>query len=528
MKHYFVSVNNNEIKVCRSAFVSIHGISRSRLEVLTDKRRESPTGTPVLDKRGKMASPRAITGVPLDCIHEHISSLVVTASHYTRAHSPHRRYMEGGLTIAELHNSYILWMLEKHPGVRTVSPRFYKTVFTRDYNIVFRPPKTDLCNRCEQLKASIEEKKAKKKDFQDLTTQLQEHQSAAGVPQDLLSRAEANSKVALPDCDLRTVAIDLQQTLPCPRLRTSSAYYKRKVWVYNFCIYDMNKDKANMFVWEESTAKRGSDEIASCIMKWVERELREGHKFRRLRIYADNCAGQNKNIHIVLMALRLIHAKTFDKVEFVFMVPGHSFLPCDRAFGHIERKIRAQPAIFCPADYLRIIKYAVGKENIVTVMIREDFFHFRTLKDQVPFRPQTGFAKARQLVIDANYPQGYIQKNTYLFDMEVDGVDKRMRLMAGTEKNNPYSEDAFNLAAIDLPLKYPGVVKLVPEKLKDLKMLWYFLDVKGRRWVDETLLFQGQDPMQPDDDSEIESELEDEHDDGWEYVDVVRLRDGIN
>ena len=38
---------------------------------------------------------------------------------------------------------------------------------------------------------------------------------------------------------VRNVAMDLQQTLPCPRLSVGIAYYLRKLWVYNFCILDI-------------------------------------------------------------------------------------------------------------------------------------------------------------------------------------------------------------------------------------------------------------------------------------------------
>ena len=68
---------------------------------------------------------------------------------------------------------------------------------------------------------------------------------------------------------------------------------------------------------------------------------RERENFRELRVFCDNCGGQNKNINIVLAALRLIHKKKKKLFcfEFVFMISGHSYLPCDRAFGITEKKI---------------------------------------------------------------------------------------------------------------------------------------------------------------------------------------------
>ncbi|KAK3872738.1 hypothetical protein Pcinc_022194 [Petrolisthes cinctipes] len=47
------------------------------------------------------------------------------------------------------------WMCNNHPEEDTVTERIYRTVFTRDYNIVFAPPKTDVCATCERLKNVI-------------------------------------------------------------------------------------------------------------------------------------------------------------------------------------------------------------------------------------------------------------------------------------------------------------------------------------------------------------------------------------
>lgn len=107
---YFVKLNQREFRVCRKAFLSIHRITSKKLAVLMHKRQTSPTGTPTHDQRGRKPCPRAIVGRPLEHVHEHISNLVVTASHYSRAHSPYRRYLESGLTIDDLHSNYVSWM----------------------------------------------------------------------------------------------------------------------------------------------------------------------------------------------------------------------------------------------------------------------------------------------------------------------------------------------------------------------------------------------------------------------------------
>lgn len=84
------------------------------------------------------------------------------------------------------------------------------------------------------------------------------------------AREEMKTKKVNKDSFRIVIAIDLQQTLPCPTLAVGQAYYKRKLWVYNFGIVDIKTNRAMMFVWNESVAGRGGSEIASCILKWVD------------------------------------------------------------------------------------------------------------------------------------------------------------------------------------------------------------------------------------------------------------------
>lgn len=64
--------------------------------------------------------------------------------------------------------------------------------------------------------------------------------------------------------------------------------------------------------------------------------------------------GQNKNKYLILMAMYAVQDGLVNKITFQYMLPGHSFLPCDRGFGNIEKVIKTQDRISCPADYAAI------------------------------------------------------------------------------------------------------------------------------------------------------------------------------
>lgn len=74
------------------------------------------------------------------------------------------------------------------------------------------------------------------------------------------------------DKDVRVICVDLQQTLPIPKLSISVAYYRYKLWMYNLCVHDLKTNKSNMFAWDEVTVGHGSIEIANCLKKWTVNE----------------------------------------------------------------------------------------------------------------------------------------------------------------------------------------------------------------------------------------------------------------
>lgn len=73
---------------------------------------------------------------------------------------------------------------------------------------------------------------------------------------------------------------------------------------------------------------------------------------------ADGCAGQNKNTTVVGMCKKWLSEapQHIKKVEIIFPVVGHSFLPADRVFGRIEKEFRKRDTILEPSGYSKIIQ----------------------------------------------------------------------------------------------------------------------------------------------------------------------------
>ena len=72
-------------------------------------------------------------------VHEYISLLQVTVSHYSRDKAPSRRYhVEPGMVTSKLFINYVDWLKIKYPGEKNVSLSKFNQLYTQCYNIVPR------------------------------------------------------------------------------------------------------------------------------------------------------------------------------------------------------------------------------------------------------------------------------------------------------------------------------------------------------------------------------------------------------
>ena len=147
---------------------------------------------------------------------------------------------------------------------------------------------------------------------------------------------------------------DFEQNLPLPTLTHSDVFYCRQLWMYNFGVHDCVRDKGIMHLWDETTAKRGSCEVASCLDYCF---LNRNSGAKHLVLFSDGCGGQNKNRIECTFLLKLIHDGRYQQIDHFFLVRGHTFLPNDRDFSVIEKRKRVEKA-YIPADWVQVVATA--------------------------------------------------------------------------------------------------------------------------------------------------------------------------
>jgi len=189
-------------------------------------RKRTATGCVCDDKRGTNPSTKKISDSRVNMVVQHINSIPAVSSHYTRAKSPHRKYLDPSLNVNKLWVLYCQWLIENYNDEEPVSRSFYRYVFCSKFNLGFVPPLADTCNFCDRAEHEIKalDPVSDADTLKRLCTEKELHVRCAKYAQNKLRECKD-----LADPSVAAIAFDLQQALPTPKKFSGVQYYKRKL-----------------------------------------------------------------------------------------------------------------------------------------------------------------------------------------------------------------------------------------------------------------------------------------------------------
>ena len=163
-----------------------------------------------------------------------------------------------------------------------------------------------------------------------------------------------------PGCFL--LSFDCQKNLVLPKVTDQSAYYSRQIYCYNLSVVKglstefLNPSTVSIYSRTEDEAKKSSDEVASIVYNEMNSADLSGYD--SICLMADGCAGQNKNVNILTMCCKFLAScapTNIEKIEIVFPITRHSFLPsdsvwCDRESSEKNEHDCEESRILCFQD----------------------------------------------------------------------------------------------------------------------------------------------------------------------------------
>ena len=91
------------------------------------------------------------------------------------------------------------------------------------------------------------------------------------------------------------ISFDMENVFSLPRCDLSSAYYKRKLNVYNLTARVLRTTKGYCAILHEKVSGRAGNDIASCLITLLKQILSEHPEAKHLILWSDSCVPQNRN-----------------------------------------------------------------------------------------------------------------------------------------------------------------------------------------------------------------------------------------
>lgn len=363
---YNCEINGQRRRVCKQCFMKIYAETAQSIKTVTKcKVKESSVEIVQCDKRGKHFPEHKLSTEKYQEVLDHINSFPKYVSHYSRRHTK-QLYLQCNLSMAELYRLYT------NKFSQPVSLSTYREIFQK-LDIKFKKPHIDVCNKCETLRIDIKNALTEDEIAMNILKQQNHHDEADMAYESKKHDKELSSK----DKSIKMYTFDLQQCLPTPHLNAAMFFYKRPLWTFNFTMHDGATNRANCYIWNETIAKRGANEISSCIFKCI---MELPIHVKHVILYSDSCPGQNRNSYICAMFEKVLEDhQTIELIDHKFLVVGHTHMECDTVHSQIEKKKKkCVNSIHHPHDWATLIA-TTNHKYIAIEMVQDQYFDFGSL-----------------------------------------------------------------------------------------------------------------------------------------------------
>jgi hypothetical protein len=188
-----------------------------------------------------------------------------------------------------------------------VKDSMYRNIFNNEFNLSFHKPKNDRCDTCEFFKIS------NPNDIEYLN-HLQ-----------LKTSIRNDRNIDRENSDEITICFDLQRVITCHKSFISNFYYKRKINVYNLTAHESINKTGFCCVWDESLCGRSGNDIASSLIKILEKIFEMYPNIKSFKLWSDSCVAQDKNSIMTFALMNFMRKnKQINYIVMKFSWPGHS------------------------------------------------------------------------------------------------------------------------------------------------------------------------------------------------------------
>ncbi|XP_047134744.1 uncharacterized protein LOC124812316 [Hydra vulgaris] len=379
-----------------------------------------------------------------------------------------------------------MWQLfcEKNPDLK-VSKSFYWNHFKTNFNLWFGRPQVGTCCTCEELNLRLKSPHLNNVAKKAGQTDLDVHNHRSNKFFNALKHE--TSENGLNEEHILSLAFDYVKTISLLKIPVQQLYYMRHLSVNIFSIHNIKEEKSHVYIYHEGQGRKGSNEVATFLNDYL---ISVPSKYNTLRLFCDNCSGQNKNQTLSRFCLYLTDSGRFDKVKQFFPIRGHSFLPCDRDFGIISSVLKTHDRLYHMHQLTELIisSSRSQKFTVKEIVDATEFFDFKAWSSK-HYKKSCISSETKGKNTSKEKKVHFSISNLFHFVYE---HDKKGYIKAFTNINGLVCHFTFfmskhmgTVAQVD-SLAYPsGKVTLKKAKVEDLNKLKEFIPEEFNEFYNE-------------------------------------------
>lgn len=348
VKYYILGDKGVKVPVCQKTFMGALLVKKDRIQGVLKRFYEGGGQMPQENRGGDRKSEKFT--IRKLSVQRFIESFKGQESHYCRSKNMNRLYLSPELNIRKMWRMYN----QSYEQDLQVKQHFFRKIFNQNYNIGFGTPRTDVCSTCTEIGERLKvETDTTKKNHYIIEKRIHRLKYKAFYS---ILREEADG--------LLTISFDCQKNQALPKLPDQSAYYSRQFSFYHFAIVTGNSkvkltpNNVYSYYWDDTTHAKGSNEIISAVYHFLQ-NMNIIDNIKVLRVISDGCSGQNKNTGMISMLSKWLFSESprhVKRIELIYPVVGHSFIPPDRVFAKIEKVIKTKEVITSPSEYVSVLQ----------------------------------------------------------------------------------------------------------------------------------------------------------------------------
>lgn len=342
--YYLTKSDNKKLQVCRNMFLNTFGIKAKMVRGWLNSRIEfgffeNPND---VQQRKVEKMQQSETFKENQRRKNYLRDFLVRfpklESHYCRKDSEKEYFQTEHRTITSLYEDYSNFCGIDNEKVLSITT-FSNMIKELNYSL-FKPRK-DQCDTCVAYKVgNISE------------AEFRSHRAEIEICRKQKEKDVEDGLLGL--CIL--LCQDVQAVQLCPKLLASALYFKLKLQVHNFTIYDIISHKSSNYIWDETQGEVKASIFVSIVVNHIRELVKQISPNVPIIIYSDGCGYQNRNA-ILSSALSQLAMESTVTIIQKFLVKGHTQMECDSSHALIERKTKGM-TVDIPNDFVEAVKAA--------------------------------------------------------------------------------------------------------------------------------------------------------------------------